>query len=108
MIAALHRYCPPGLHWETPAGGFYFWVQLPESVPARELLAEAQRSGVAFLPGEPFCDDNEGQHAIRLNFSYVELPDIERGIRRLGEAISNVLERRQGESVPPPTTRAIV
>lgn len=108
MIAALRRHCPPGLHWETPAGGFYFWVQLPENVPARELLAEAQRSGVAFLPGEPFCDDNEGQHAIRLNFSYVELPDIERGIRRLGEAISNVLERRQGESVPPPATRAIV
>ena len=108
MIDALRRYCPSGLRWATPAGGFYLWVQLPDNVPARELMVEAQRTGVAFLPGEPFCDDNEGHHAIRLNFSYVDPTDIERGIKRLGQAISNVLDRRRGESMPPAATRAIV
>ena len=108
MVDALRRYGPPGLRWQTPKGGFYLWVYLPEECPARRLLAEAGQTGVAFLPGEAFCVDGGGQHAIRLNFSYAGLEAIEEGIRRLGRAISNVLARQREWADHPATTRAIV
>jgi len=108
MVQALRRYGPPGLRWRTPQGGFYLWVNLPEGCPARRLLAEAGRAGVAFLPGEAFCVESDGQHAIRLNFSYASLEDIDEGIRRLSQALSNVLARQCDWADRPASTRVIV
>jgi 2-aminoadipate transaminase len=108
MVDALRRYCPPGLHWQEPGGGFYLWVCLPEALLARNLLAEAHQTGVSFLPGDPFCVDGGGRRAIRLNFSYANQSDIEEGIKRLGQAMSNLLERQQEWPNRPTATRAIV
>ena len=108
MVGALHRYCPSGLRWQEPRGGFYLWACLPEELLARNLLAEAHQTGVSFLPGDPFCVDGGGRQAIRLNFSYADQSDIEEGVKRLGQAMSNLLERQQEWPTRPTATRAIV
>jgi 2-aminoadipate transaminase len=95
MLEALRRHAPLGLSWQTPAGGFYIWVHLPEGVSAQSVLAQAHQTGVAFLPGEPFCVDGSGRGSVRLNFSYAPMEDIETGVQRFAQAVSDVIRRRR-------------
>ena len=52
--AAMERHLPSGCRWNVPAGGMFFWVELPEGVDALELLPRAVERGVAFVPGSAF------------------------------------------------------
>jgi 2-aminoadipate transaminase len=93
MLAAMARHFPPGVSWTRPQGGLFLWVTLPPSLSADELLEEALRHRVAFVPGAPFYAEENGSHALRLNFSYAQPEQIETGIQRLGEVLAQALER---------------
>jgi 2-aminoadipate transaminase len=109
MLEALRRHAPVGLRWQIPAGGFYVWAHLPEGISAQSVLAQAHQTGVAFLPGEPFCVDGSGRGSVRLNFSYAPTEDIEEGIRRFAQALSEALRRRhEGHGAPVVATRTVV
>ena len=42
---------PAGCHWNTPHGGMFFWVELPEGVDATAMLPQAVALGMAYVPG---------------------------------------------------------
>ncbi len=94
LEAALRHEAGDMLRWRSPAGGFYLWAQLLGGLRAREVLAEASREGVAFVPGDLFHADGGGRDALRLAFSSLMPPQIEEGVRRLATAVSTVVERR--------------
>ena len=54
MRAALDRHLPPGCRYTVPAGGMFFWVELPAGLDATALLPQAVAAGVAYVPGAPF------------------------------------------------------
>jgi GntR family transcriptional regulator / MocR family aminotransferase len=88
MIAAIDRYLPQDVSFETPKGGLFIWLQLPKSLSANELLPMACKEGVAYAPGNSFFIDGvSGEDWIRLNFASQPVEDIEEGIKRLGKAI---------------------
>ena len=89
MLGALELRFPPGVRWTRPQGGLFVWVTLPEGADAGEVLGEALRARVAFVPGGAFHARGGGANTFRLNFSYCPPHVIEEGIRRLGA----VLER---------------
>lgn len=90
ILAALRKHMPRGVLWTRPQGGLFIWATLPEAVDAAELLVEAAREGVAFVPGAAFYHDGSVRNAMRLNFSYAPPERIAEGIRRL----AGVLKRR--------------
>ena len=45
---------PDGCQWQTPGGGFFVWVRLPEGMDAAALLPQAEASGVSYVPGVAF------------------------------------------------------
>jgi 2-aminoadipate transaminase len=90
MLAALERHSPDGVRWTHPQGGLFLWVTLPKGQDSAELLREALKEKVAFVPGHSFHPLGGGANTMRLNFSYCPPAAIEEGIRRLGR----VLERR--------------
>ncbi|MBC8447036.1 MAG: PLP-dependent aminotransferase family protein [Chloroflexi bacterium] len=90
MLEALAAAMPPGVTWTRPQGGFFLWLTLPEPLTARAVLVAAQARGITFPPGEPFFAEGGGERHIRLPFSYVNLPDIIRGMAILGQAIRAV------------------
>jgi len=51
---------------------------------------------VAFVTGEPFHVDGGGHHHMRLSFASAEEQDITEGIRRIGNAMQRLLQRRTG------------
>jgi 2-aminoadipate transaminase len=88
MLSALERCFPPGARWTRPEGGLFLWATLPAGLDASELLTEALREKVAFVPGSAFYPNGGGLNTMRLNFSYSRPEVIEEGIRRLGGVIA--------------------
>ncbi len=96
MIAAIERHCGELIQAERPAGGIYLWCRLNERLRVRDLVSEAAREGVAFIPGESFHVDassGRGKSTLRLNFTLPDDDEIEEGIRRLGVAVNRLAEQ---------------
>jgi 2-aminoadipate transaminase len=95
MLAALERAFPNpslGVHWTRPQGGLFLWMTLPEHMDAAELLKEAVKDKVAFVPGAAFYPNGGGHNTARLNFSNAGEEMIAEGIARLGRAVERQLQ----------------
>lgn len=93
MLDALERYFPEGIRWTHPQGGLFLWVILPEDLDASEILKEAIKEKVAFVPGVAFYADGSGRNTMRLNFSYMTPDKIEEGIKRLARVLERFVAR---------------
>jgi DNA-binding transcriptional MocR family regulator len=86
MEEALRERFPSGATWTTPAGGYFFWVELPGVDTVAALPAAAER-GVAYVKGADFCASGGGRSALRLAFSACAPDAIRDGIGRLGAVL---------------------
>jgi GntR family transcriptional regulator/MocR family aminotransferase len=91
MLLAINRYLPADVQVNSPQGGLFIWLCLPEALSAEKLLPLACEQGVNFMPGNAFFPDGTGgEHCLRLNF-VIQTPDeIEEGISRLGKAMKRL------------------
>jgi len=92
MCEAIEEYFPDTANYTRPEGGLFLWVTLPEGVNTVELLQEAAKRKVAFIPGAPFYANGGGENALRLSFASVPPNTIREGIRRLGKVIRAQLD----------------
>lgn len=90
MLAAMERWFPQTVSWNKPSGGMFFWVLLPASWDAGEILLKCIEHNVAFVPGREFFPDGSGKNTLRLNFSNAAPENIEEGIRRMGEVFKTL------------------
>ena len=91
MLAALEEYFPDNVSWTHPQGGLFLWVTLPESIDTAQLLKEALKYRIAFVPGAAFHANGGGSNTMRLSFSNVNEEKIEQGIGRLGKLLHTTL-----------------
>lgn len=92
MMACLEKYLPEGTTFTRPEGGMFLWVTLPEGIKAVDVQYEVIKRGVAVCAGDPFYEYERGVRTIRLNFSNSTDEAIEKGIRIIGETISDMLK----------------
>ena len=92
MLSELSASFPPGCHWTAPSGGFFVWLELPEGLDSRQLLAKALRARVAYVPGPAFYADGSGANHLRLSFCYPPPERIREGIRRLADVVADEIE----------------
>jgi 2-aminoadipate transaminase len=85
MEAALRRELPQA-EFETPGGGFFFWVRLP-GVDAEQLQQKALEYQVGFRPGIRFSSHAGMRDFIRLCFAFYDEEKIDEGIRRLRKCL---------------------
>lgn len=85
MDAALRRHIGDRAAWSVPSGGFFFWLTCPDRVDTSALLHAAAPARVGFLPGRRCSSINGLDHCLRLCFAHYGIPQIEEGIRRLGQ-----------------------
>jgi len=100
MVSAMKKYFPSGVTWTEPHGGLFLWVTLPESFDSAEVLREALKEKVAFVPGTSFYPDGSGANTMRLNFSYSKATIIEEGIRRLGKVLRAMMVQTKPVALP--------
>ena len=98
MVEALERYLPPSVSWITPAGGLALWVTCPDGVDSERLLRAAVTRGVAFSCGKGFYSGPPDPRTLRLCFAAAGPEDIRLGIKRLAQALDEILaETRDAE-----------
>jgi len=93
MIALIDDLFPEGVQYTKPDGGMFLWVTLPEGCSTEELLADALRESVAFVPGSAFYVDGGGENSMRLNFSNASEEKITEGMQRLAAVIRRSVTR---------------
>ena len=76
--------------WIKPQGGFFYWIEMP-NIDAEALFKKAIEKKVAFVIGSPFFANGGGEHNARINYTFSTPEVIDEGVRRLGEAIREML-----------------
>ena len=89
MEAVLRREIPQA-GFETPQGGFFFWVCLPD-LDTGQLREDAKRFQVGLRQGALFSSRGGMRDYIRLSFAFYDEEKIEEGIRRLGKCLKTFL-----------------
>jgi 2-aminoadipate transaminase len=92
MLDALDEDFPAGARWNRPQGGFYVWLQLPEGLDARAMLAKAIAARVAYVPGGAFYADGQGTSELRLSYCFPTPDRIREGVRRLAGVVDEELD----------------
>lgn len=88
LLAALARYMPAEVTWTQPDGGFFVWLRLPKDIFAPQVKRAALEQGVSLASGEGFfINTADGEHNLRLAYSFAPLTDIEKGIQLLSGVI---------------------
>ena len=94
MRAALDKHLPAGCRFNVPAGGMFFWVELPAQLDAVALLPKAVAAGMAYVPGAPFYCHAPRLNTLRLSFVTLAPAQIEQGVAALGRVLRAALEAR--------------
>jgi 2-aminoadipate transaminase len=94
MRAALERHLPAGCRFNVPAGGMFFWVELPAALDAAALLPQAVDAGMAYVPGAPFYCHAARANTLRLSFVTVAPAQIEQAVAALGGVLRTALAAR--------------
>ena len=74
-LAVLDRHYWDIATWNVPQGGFYIWLTLREDVRVDRVFQEAIRAKILLNPGDIY--DFQGNHALRLSYSYTTCEEFE-------------------------------
>jgi DNA-binding transcriptional MocR family regulator len=89
MDSALQRHLSGHARWLRPGGGYFFWLELEESVDASVLRARASDYEVGFQPGTNFSPRGHLANCLRLSFAHYGEEQIRDGISRLARLLDN-------------------
>ena len=86
MLAALNaNLAGSGVTWNTPQGGMFLWLKLPDGMNAVDLLPTAVERNVAYVPGAAFYADAPQHNTLRLSFVTASVEQINIGIAALAD-----------------------
>jgi DNA-binding transcriptional MocR family regulator len=88
LLHALAQHLPAACTWHAPAGGFFVWVFLGDGVAASAVLAQAEKLGMAFVPGTKSHLHGGGEAYARLAFSLYAPSQLAEAAQRLGTALT--------------------
>src|SRR5918996_514208 len=84
-----------------PRGGGHLWLTLSVPVDEGELMTEAVRHGVTFVPGAAMLPEPGAGTHLRLSYGFLGPDKLAEGVRRLARAIRGVGEQpRVSEALP--------
>ncbi|MEU7581661.1 PLP-dependent aminotransferase family protein [Streptomyces sp. NPDC041068] len=83
-----------GIHWNSPAGGFFVVLTVPFAVDDRLLERSAQEFGVLWTPMRHFHDGADARRRLRLSCSALTPERIEEGLDRLAALVAERITTR--------------
>ncbi|MEN1759724.1 PLP-dependent aminotransferase family protein [Anoxynatronum sibiricum] len=83
MTQHLRNQLPEGVHFQTPAGGLNFWLQMPREINGQLLYESALERNLVFAPGRLFYLRDPEDNCLRLSIAAVKSQQLTNGIRLL-------------------------
>jgi DNA-binding transcriptional MocR family regulator len=87
MHESLEKHMPAEVSWVRPEGGFYYWLTLPSTWDATDIMTRSIENGAVFVTGKTFDPHAEKNDRIRLSFSNMKHEEIDKGIRMIAKAL---------------------
>ena len=88
MNAALHEHLGESVSWRRPAGGYYFWLELADTMNATDLRSRAMKHRTGFQAGEVFSCSGGLKNCMRLSFAHYDDAAIREGVGRLAALLA--------------------
>jgi GntR family transcriptional regulator, regulator for abcA and norABC len=88
VLRYLDAYFTPIATWERPAGGFYIWLKMHQSIPINTLFEKAFQQGILLNPGQIY-ERNNTQH-LRISYAYASMDQMQYGLKKLAEFIRDL------------------
>lgn len=92
-MKCMERYFPDTVKFTHPEGGLFTWIELPEGIPAREILEKCLEKKIAFVPGGSFFPNGNRENTLRINYSNMPEDRIEKGLQILGEVVTEYIHK---------------
>ena len=89
-LAALNKYFKGIASWNTPAGGYFIWLRLNESISMYQLFVKALKNKILIHPGDLY--EYHSNQYIRISYSNASLDDIDFGIQVLSQLVMEQFE----------------
>ena len=94
-VQVMENEFPAGVTFTRPQGGLFAWVELPDEMNARDVLALSLDQKVAFVPGGSFFPNGGHENTLRINFSNMTEDRIVEGLTRLGRILQSMILPQQ-------------
>lgn len=94
MLECFEKYMPENVKWTRPEGGLFLFITIPEDIDVDMIFNKSVENNVAFVKGSVFHCDDSGKNTIRINFSYSDMNDIEKGVKRLSGVIRTYIDKQ--------------
>lgn len=86
---------------KRPSGGGHLWLTLAVGADEGELMTEAVRHGVTFVPGSAVLPEPDAGTHVRLSYGFLDPDKLAEGARRLSRAIRSVGEQARPSAALP-------
>ncbi len=85
---AISAHFPSDIRMTPPQGGYFLWLQLPETVDSLALFQSAIRHNISLAPGHMFSSKQQFANYIRLNVGHAWNTASEEALQTLGRLIT--------------------
>lgn len=69
-VKAVQDHFPAGTRMAIPQGGYFLWLELPDTVDTLQLHLQARARHISLAPGPLFSTDRRFTHCLRLNYGH--------------------------------------
>lgn len=94
VIEAIAKHLPRDVKFTPPGGGMHLWLQLPQGITGDQLYRQCLGEDVLITPGSYFTPSGLYDQWFRLSYAAVHQDEIEKGVKAIGRAISNLTTPR--------------
>jgi 2-aminoadipate transaminase len=94
-VKCIEKYFPDNIKFTRPEGGLFTWIELPEGIPAREILEGCLEKRIAFVPGGSFFPNEHKENTFRINYSNMPEDRIEKGLKIIGEVVKEYISKNK-------------
>lgn len=93
MMECIDKMFPGCVEHTRPQGGLFLFCTMPDGIDSKELLNEAIKSNVAFVPGATtMVDEKKIYSSFRLNYSTASFEQIEKGMTILADVLNKAVK----------------
>jgi DNA-binding transcriptional MocR family regulator len=90
MLNAIRRHFPSEIRVSRPQGGYFVWLEMPETVKALDVFGLAMERDITIMPGTVFSPQRKFGNCIRLNYGMAWTPAAEAAVATLGGIVASL------------------